>query len=75
MNSLAMLYKKQGEYAKALPLYEECLTLRKVVLGESHPDTLSSMNDLATLYFDQEEYLKAWPLYEECLRLRKVGSS
>ena len=71
MNNLASLYDNQGEYGKALPLYEECLRKRKEVLGESHPSTLTSMNNLAGLYETQGEYGKALPLYEECLRKSK----
>lgn len=37
----------QGEYGKALPLYERCLSQRKVVLGYDHADILKSMHDLA----------------------------
>ena len=37
-----MLYNRQGEYAKALPLFEECLDARTKVLGPSHPDTVGS---------------------------------
>lgn len=39
-DSLADLYERQGRYEEALPLYQECLEKRKVILGESHPDTL-----------------------------------
>ncbi len=45
---------------------------RKVVLGESHPDTLMSMNNLASLYNSQGEHGKALPLYEQCLEITRV---
>ncbi len=41
MNNLANLYKSQ-EYGKALPLYEECFKMNKVVFGETHPITLAN---------------------------------
>ena len=53
MSALGTLYKEQGKYDKALPLYEECLHVRKEVLGDKHPHTLSSMNNLAGLYYSQ----------------------
>mmetsp|Transcript_3622 Transcript_3622/g.3985 ORF Transcript_3622/g.3985 Transcript_3622/m.3985 type:complete len:545 (+) Transcript_3622:41-1675(+) len=65
-NNLAILYQNQGEYRKALTLYEECLI--------THPDNLSVINNLATLYINQGERQKALPLFEESLRLRIVGS-
>ena len=56
---------------RALPLCEECLTKRKRVLGEDHPDTLISLNNLAGLFERKGEYDRALPLYEECLAKRK----
>ena len=50
MNNLAVLYLDQGQYAKAEPLFVKALEVRRRVLGEEHPDTLTSMNNLALLY-------------------------
>ena len=47
---LARLYDSQGKYDAAEPLYKECLATRKEVLGDRHPDTLSSLNNLAICY-------------------------
>jgi hypothetical protein len=44
-----MLYKSQGEFAKAEPLLRQALELRKAVLGEKHPDYAASLNNLAAL--------------------------
>ena len=63
INNLAALYRSQGKYDKAEPLYVECLAKRKEILGDDHPDTLSSMNNLAGLYRSQGKYDKAEPLY------------
>jgi len=68
MNNLAGLYESQGKYDEAEPLYVECLRMRREVLGDNHPDTLSSMNNLAVLYKSQGKYDEAEPLYVECLR-------
>jgi hypothetical protein len=38
----------RGEQAAALPIGQRALELRRRVLGEDHPDTLSSANSLAT---------------------------
>ncbi len=71
MNNLAILYDNQGEYEKALPLYEECLRQNTVTFGQQHPVTLHSMNNLACLYDDQGQFTKALPLYKKCFRMRK----
>jgi tetratricopeptide (TPR) repeat protein len=70
--SLASLYKSQGRYDEAEPLYVECLQKMKVVLGENHPNTMTFINDLALLYYSQGRYDEAEPLYVECLQKKKV---
>jgi YD repeat-containing protein len=39
-----------GRLAEAIPLYERTLTDREQVLGDTHPDTLTSRNNLAYAY-------------------------
>ncbi len=73
MNNLASLFYNQGEFGKSLPLFEECLTMTKAVLGDNHPDTLTSMNNLAGLYKNLGEFGKSLQLYEECLRRMNVA--
>ena len=70
-NALAILFKNKGEYNRALPLYEECLARQKRVLGDDHPDTLTSLNGLASFFNYKHEYDRALPLHEECLTKRK----
>ena len=72
IKSLATLNHNQGQYGKAEPLYVASLEHGRVVLGESHPDTLSSMNSLAGLYHSQGQYDKAEPLYVACLDQRRI---
>ncbi|KAI8804496.1 hypothetical protein BJ742DRAFT_905365 [Cladochytrium replicatum] len=48
--SLAGLYRLQGEYDLAKPLFTSSLEKRTEILGLDHPKTLESMHDLATLY-------------------------
>ncbi|MCP9826461.1 CHAT domain-containing protein, partial [Synechococcus sp. EJ6-Ellesmere] len=59
---LAELYRSQGAYAKAEPLYLRALAIRENALGPDHADTATSLNDLAVLYFSQGAYAKAEPL-------------
>jgi tetratricopeptide (TPR) repeat protein len=42
MNNLAGLYKSQGRYGEAEPLYTKALQLCEKVLGKEHPDTITT---------------------------------
>ena len=44
------LFDSQGKLAQAEPLVVEALRARRTVLGEEHPDTLTSMITLAGLF-------------------------
>ena len=61
----------RGDYATAEPLYKEALQIRKGILGEKHPEYLTSLNDLACLYKSQGLLAKAEPLLKEGLQSRK----
>ena len=63
MNNLAELYRKQGKYEAAEPLYVDALAMWKKLLGEEHPDVAQSMNNLAALYYSQGKYEVAEPFY------------
>ena len=67
MNNLAVLYRDQGKYAQAEPLYIKVLELQRRVLGPEHPRRLASMNDLALLYLNQGKYAQAEALLREAL--------
>jgi len=71
MNGLAEVYRQQGIYDKAQPLYEHCIEKRKQILDYDHPDTLTSMSGLASLYSDMGQFDKSHPLFEQCLEKRK----
>ena len=53
-------------------LYKQCLAKRKVVLGENHPDTLSTMNNLAVSYNHQGKHRDAEVLLKLCLDKKKA---
>ncbi|MGD2183538.1 tetratricopeptide repeat protein [Lusitaniella coriacea] len=71
LSYLAELYRSQGRYEAAEPLYLEALDLKKKLLGEEHPHVASSLNNLAGLYKSQGRYEAAEPLYLEALDLYK----
>ena len=61
-NDLAVLYKEQGDYDKAEPLFLEALNGRHLKLGDTHPHTLQSLNNLIDLYeaWNKPEKAKEW---------------
>jgi tetratricopeptide (TPR) repeat protein len=71
-NNLALLYKYQGRYDQAEPLFLQALELRKRLLGDNHPDVAQSLNNLAVLYASQGHYDQAEPLFFQALELRKL---
>jgi Tetratricopeptide repeat len=46
--SVALLYRNQGRYADAEPLYQRSLAIREKALGLEHPDIATSLSDLAS---------------------------
>ena len=69
LNNLAVLYRTQGDYAKAEPLYKRSLAIFEKALGPEHPDVATSLNNLAALYYTQGDYAKAEPLYKRSLAI------
>ena len=49
LNNLAFLYKIQGKYAEAEPLYKRALAIREKVLGREHPYIAQSLENYAAL--------------------------
>ena len=56
LNNLAGLYKSQGRYEEAEPLYQRALAIREAVLGGEHLGTAASLNNLAVVYLAQGRY-------------------
>jgi tetratricopeptide (TPR) repeat protein len=71
LNNLADLYRAQGRYAEAEPLYKRSLAIRETALGPGHPDVATSLNNLADLYRAQGRYAEAEPLYKRALAIRE----
>ena len=67
LNNQAELYKEEGRYAEAEPLYKRALAIWKKALGPDHPDFAQSLNNLAGLYLAQGRYADAEPLYKRAL--------
>ena len=50
LNSMGMLYKKQGKFERSLDAYNRALRIREEEQGEDHPDTLATRHNIAELY-------------------------
>jgi tetratricopeptide (TPR) repeat protein len=70
--TLALILEENGWTSDALLLTEEVLQLRKRMLGESHPDTLTSIHSLAICYNLAGRRSEALQLAEQVLHLRKM---
>jgi tetratricopeptide (TPR) repeat protein len=75
LNNVAILYKKQNEYAKAEKSYDEALALQRD-LAQTNPttflyDVAGTLNNLSLLYYNQNEYGKAEKGYDEALEIRR----
>ncbi|MCF4968057.1 tetratricopeptide repeat protein [Nostoc sp. CMAA1605] len=71
LNNLAALYRSQGKYSEAEPLFIQALALSRKLLGEEHPDVALNLNNLALLYSFQGKYSKAEPLHIQALALSR----
>ena len=76
LNSLALLYLTQGNYAQAEPLLQRSLAIAEKALGPEHPNVATSLNNLALLYYTQGKYAQAEPLYRRALAIaeKALGS-
>ena len=71
MSGLARLYREQGNHAEAETLFGKVLEVRRRVLGNDHPDTLTSMNNLAQVYDDEGKFADAGPLFVHVWETRR----
>jgi len=67
VNNLAGLFRAQGRYDEAEPLYKRALAAKERVLGPEHFDTLVSVHSLATLFKLQGRYSEAELLYKRAV--------
>ncbi|MCC3438197.1 CHAT domain-containing tetratricopeptide repeat protein, partial [Microcoleus sp. PH2017_05_CCC_O_A] len=69
LNNLAELYRSQGRYRDAEPLYKQALEMWQRLFSDDHPDLAKSLNNLASLYRSQGRYRDAEPLYRQALEM------
>lgn len=56
LNALGELYRVQGRYAEAEPLFRRSLEMRQKELGSGHTKVAESLNNLAVLYYNLQRY-------------------
>ncbi len=71
LNVEAWALLRQGQAAKALPLAERALEVRRRLAGEKHPIHLASLNTLATVRQRLGDHKAALPLFRRALALRR----
>lgn len=67
---LARYESERGAYASARALEEDVLEIRRQVLGEKHPDTLTAMANLSLSLHDQGHLASARALQERVVAIR-----
>ena len=72
LNNLALLYKTQGHYAQAEPLYKRALAIVEKSLGPDHPYVAVSLNNLAGNYRAMNRNDEAEPLEQRAARIEAI---
>ena len=57
-NDLGDVYYNKGSYDDALTKYKEVLQTRESILGEEHPDTITSRNNVIQVVLEMERMNK-----------------
>jgi tetratricopeptide (TPR) repeat protein len=71
--TLADVYENLGKLDAAVALQEEALTTRRRILGEDHPDTISSINSMGVLFVRSGRLEEAEAYYKEAIeKARRV---
>ncbi|WP_353735279.1 tetratricopeptide repeat protein, partial [Okeania sp. SIO2C2] len=65
------MYREQGNYTEALPLFQRSLAINEKALGVDHPQVALILNNLAALYQGQGKYTEALPLVQRSLAIRE----
>src|SRR5262249_10220582 len=68
-HNLAVLYQDRGEHARAEPLLQLVVQLRRQTLGECHPLYARSLQNLSSLYIARGDYARAEPPLQQALEI------
>jgi tetratricopeptide (TPR) repeat protein len=70
LNNLAELYRAQGKYSEAEPLYKRALVIWEKVLGPDHPHIATVLENMAEFYREIDREEEAKRLEERVKRIR-----
>jgi tetratricopeptide (TPR) repeat protein len=71
LNDLGVLFRERRQHARAQPLLEESLAMRRRLFGNEHKDVAVTLVELGRLYSDRGMSDRAEPLFEEALAVRR----
>ncbi|KAK2468823.1 hypothetical protein H9L39_19585 [Fusarium oxysporum f. sp. albedinis] len=71
METVALELTSQGRYKEAQQIRQQIMELRRKLLGDEHPDTLTSMNGLSDILVCLGKFQEAEKIYQSTLELRK----
>ena len=71
LNDLGLLYRAEGKFKDAEPLYRRSLAIRENKLGASNPAVAVSLNNLAGLLAAENRYVEAEQKYRRALAIRE----
>jgi tetratricopeptide (TPR) repeat protein len=71
LQRIGLFLSEEGEYKDSERLNVRCYETCQVVLGDEHPDTLTSMSNLAVIYWHQGKLQEASDLGERVLEARR----
>jgi tetratricopeptide (TPR) repeat protein len=61
------MFRDQGKYARAEPVYRRALAIREKALGPDHADLVATLDSLAWICYAQRKFAEAEPLYLRAL--------
>ncbi|MCW9707190.1 serine/threonine-protein kinase [Fodinibius salsisoli] len=71
LGNLAIAYRDQRQFKKALNLHKESLTLERQIRDTLHPDLASAYNNIAFTYQQKGDFQKADSLHQISLSMRR----
>jgi tetratricopeptide (TPR) repeat protein len=68
---MGIVYRKEGDYNKALICYTQALQIEQTTLSSDNLDLADTYNNLCTLYYDKYEFDKALEMARSKLNILK----